>query len=62
MRYRSVRRIPVPLVTTGNSGKRPEDAEGRYGSPLGEVVREGETERGRAGKVIGRPPDWRDPL
>ena len=33
MRYRSLRRFPVPLVITG-SGKRPEDLEGSIGGPL----------------------------
>ena len=37
MRYRSLRRFPVPLVTTG-SGKRLPDVEGsNTGSPLGVV-------------------------
>ena len=55
MRYRSLRRFPVPLVTTG-SGKRRPDAEGIQGFPLGIVVRGGESERGRGGtSLVGGP-------
>ena len=55
MRYRSLRRFPVPLVTTG-SGKRRPDAEGIQGFPLGIVVRGGESERGRGGTSLEEGP------
>ena len=57
----TLRRFPVPLVTTG-SGKRPEDLEGRYGSPLGEVER-GRVREGEGGEYLrGAPSNYTIPL
>ena len=61
MRYRSLRRFPVPLVTTGiyiyiyipESVRRTLKV---FGSPLGVVVRGGESERGRGGGHLVEGP------